>query len=1015
MYTYAMADISHLTIIEHHHHHHHGFPLAQAVVSLVGAGYYTANSYGDTANLELGADNDTITCSVQWATDAYTTSVFITVRDGPIFDTDNPAFTGDRSSPVWVHRQVNLFDSSTAATEAPLQRRQNLSLRADLGLTTNRTMRVVGCTVVGADRATGLPVRFAATSKLFINGTERSNSSTTPKQRQALLREMGAQNATTWIDFGYPIYTEPCLAQGCITTVLIAIRQPTFLAVGRAINWPGRESRNDTVFVAAANPTGSSDGSLWQIGPSIDMGANLTDATDGPRSAAVLAQVQPVTGLDVDGQGALYVAGAVAGTGAIAYAPWQAAATTYAAINGSTYLGPAGTLRCLTATDGRLSNRLRYLSLDGAWRHPATGDVFVADGGCGFLYRIERAAFNASCSPFGSCGRALFMANLTAAANLTVRADGSKYQNISLAGDVQRGLLYAAYGQQCGVMALNLTTGSTVGWVTSSAFPLGNQTVELPLCGYAGDGGPATGAAAAMSADIRQLAVDGATGDLYIADTGNAAIRKVDFASRNISTVAGTGQGGYTGDNGPAALATLWEPSGVAVVDVPDAAVPGRSFKYLYIADTSNDAVRRVLLNDPFVVMAARTQRPTQRPTTQPSTAPTRSPTRPTRSPSRSPSRSPTIRPWATGSDCRDCVASTIFDNIQKVVCTCGRASPSTFPEDGITCYSSCCPSQTVTYDYNGGFDCSGSPYCTAPGQGSDALACPAGWNGNFTTAGCTNCFSEEVPGQPGVVKLQCACSSGGGGASATRACYSNCCPFRVVDAVNGTMRCRFSGSCSNANGGACTPTQRPTVQPTAPTLRPSVSPTGSPTARPSMRPTVMPTAAPSQAPTNFPWSLSPSIAAGCHNCSTSTAFNGDSQLTCICNGQRTTCFSSCCPSGAITQKFFGSKVLYCGGTSCSVAFPDPVWSNVTEFEQFPCPKAWAAPPSCICHEPAPVWDVRRISCQCPVVGSSPERYTTSSCYESCCPAKGLVVSANGTVVCATGGGTCTATDGLPC
>jgi hypothetical protein len=63
-------------------------------------------------------------------------------------------------------------------------------------------------------------------------------------------------------------------------------------------------------------------------------------------------------------------------------------------------------------------------------------------------------------------------------------------------------------------------------------------------------------------------------GDLYIADTGNFAIRRVEFAAGNLSTVVGSGQGGYTGDNGPTARATLWEPSGVAMVDVPDNVVP---------------------------------------------------------------------------------------------------------------------------------------------------------------------------------------------------------------------------------------------------------------------------------------------------------------------------------------------------------------------------------------------------------------------------------------------------------
>lgn len=72
----------------------------------------------------------------------------------------------------------------------------------------------------------------------------------------------------------------------------------------------------------------------------------------------------------------------------------------------------------------------------------------------------------------------------------------------------------------------------------------------------------------------------------------------MERATGLLSTVAGVGQGGYTGDDGPADEARLWEPSGVAVVEVPDPSVYGRVWHWLYIADTSNNAVRRVQLND---------------------------------------------------------------------------------------------------------------------------------------------------------------------------------------------------------------------------------------------------------------------------------------------------------------------------------------------------------------------------------------------------------------------------------
>jgi uncharacterized protein (TIGR03437 family) len=78
--------------------------------------------------------------------------------------------------------------------------------------------------------------------------------------------------------------------------------------------------------------------------------------------------------------------------------------------------------------------------------------------------------------------------------------------------------------------------------------------------GSGGDGGPATSASLFAPAGI---AVD-STGNLYIADPSVGRVRKVD-TSGNISTVAGTGTVGYSGDGGPAASAQILPPIGLAV------------------------------------------------------------------------------------------------------------------------------------------------------------------------------------------------------------------------------------------------------------------------------------------------------------------------------------------------------------------------------------------------------------------------------------------------------------------
>jgi hypothetical protein len=79
--------------------------------------------------------------------------------------------------------------------------------------------------------------------------------------------------------------------------------------------------------------------------------------------------------------------------------------------------------------------------------------------------------------------------------------------------------------------------------------------------GYSGDGAAATSAQLNAPAKV---ALD-AAGDLYIADTGNNVIRYVDAGTGLISTIAGTGTASYTGDSGAAASATLNHPQGLAV------------------------------------------------------------------------------------------------------------------------------------------------------------------------------------------------------------------------------------------------------------------------------------------------------------------------------------------------------------------------------------------------------------------------------------------------------------------
>jgi len=147
------------------------------------------------------------------------------------------------------------------------------------------------------------------------------------------------------------------------------------------------------------------------------------------------------------------------------------------------------------------------------------------------------------------------------------------FAQTGFAGGMQRRAVSLLWLMVC-VAGLNAVPAFAQGIITTVA---GNGSR-----GFSGDGGPAVSAQLNITDFTGGVAAD-AAGNLYIADTGNHRVRRI-APNGIISTMAGNGAAGFSGDGGPATSASLLAPTGLGL----DAAAN------LYIVDTGNQRIRRV-------------------------------------------------------------------------------------------------------------------------------------------------------------------------------------------------------------------------------------------------------------------------------------------------------------------------------------------------------------------------------------------------------------------------------------
>ena len=290
-------------------------------------------------------------------------------------------------------------------------------------------------------------------------------------------------------------------------------------------------------------------------------GTPLTAGYSGDGGQATQAQLNTPTAVVVDGAGDLYIADQ--GNNRIRKVDGATGVITTVAGGGQTASGSDGLGDGGRATGAILSGPADAI-IDGS------GNLYIADAFHGLIRKVD-----------ASSGTITVVAGGGNANGSDGFGDGGPATQATLDNPMGIGMdaagnLYIA------------DTGHNMVRFVSATSGLIDVIAGTGRSGYGGDLGVAVNALLCKPSAVRA----DAAANVYIADSGNNVIRQVQAASGIIQTIAGTGAAAYYGDGDIATRANLANPAGLAL----------DTFGGVYIADTTNNAVRKVTFQIPQMI-----------------------------------------------------------------------------------------------------------------------------------------------------------------------------------------------------------------------------------------------------------------------------------------------------------------------------------------------------------------------------------------------------------------------------